>query len=919
MKLKFKQIILFTVIILISVIPLSIFIIKHQEQDRISSLIKRSETECRMFVRTALNVLLINGGDIANARLDLAEMITMVSPLKQDGLVQADIILLSSRPDYHGLILASLDGKPGSGARAKLPQAEVDARAKQPGMRTILYPKEGTCYEFSAIDALPGRPPLCMGRLVFSRDRVLAPLVRVRTIIYWAIGLTLLVVCGIGFFFGSFLTRSVEQLIYGVERVGGGDMDYVLPLTSKDEFSMLANTINHFVKVIKLQIHELQRANRELLRLDELKDEFLASVSHELRTPLYGIIGITESLLEGIGRGSEDSTMENLSLITVSARRLSHLINNILDYSRLRHGDIELRDDIVDMFSVTEVVISIMRPMILKKGIRVENRIQGETIYAKGDTDRIQQIMLNLLGNAVKFTDEGVITITAAASEREQERLLEITVADTGIGLSEGGEQDIFGLYVQANAKQERSYAGSGLGLAITRHLVELHGGTIHAVPNEPRGARFVFTLKIAGGDDVKKSRAPVKAAVNEGAFVETAEGEGAVATGAGPGELPAAGEGAGLVLVVDDEPVIQQVLRSSLELWGYGVITMGRGDEALVLLREGVYPDLVILDVMLPRMSGYEVCRSIREIYAPHELPVLMLTAKGKPGDMVTGLEAGANDYLAKPLERRELHARVQSLISLRNSARLASELGLIQHDLQIAHEIQQTVMLKENPQVDGVDIAVRYIPMEQLGGDFYNIYKIDDNLLAVLIADVSGHGIPAAFICAMLKVTYTFHLEQEHEPSLLLARVNSSMANLTGDQYVTAFYALIDLEKKMVYQSSAGHWPLLFSQRDGGDVRFVLSKGIPFGWTDESNYVTESLELKSGDRLVFYTDGIIELKNTSGEMFWTENFHEYIKNNRGLEIDEFADSVIEKLKSWAQSDSFRDDVTLIVLDINR
>jgi len=878
-------------------------------------LLRRSIIDCRMLAHSAMNVLLMSGGDISAAKLDLGEMITMVSPLAGDGLVHADIILLSAKMEYNGLVLAALDfdrRRRGAGKAAeRISPDEIREMLDSGNVREFTGHDGETFYGFTATSALPGRGPMCAGRLVFSRARILDPVVKLRTIIYGAVGLSFIMLSALGYVFGRLISRSADELIQGVERIGGGDMDHVLSVNSHDEFSMLGNTINHFVLMIKMQIQELRRANAELKRLDLLKDEFLTSISHELRTPLYGIIGIAESMLDRLTNGSASAGVdENLSLISVSARRLSHLINNILDYSRLKHGAVDIADSVVDLSAVVEVVISILRPLILQKGITVENRIQAESVYVRGDADRIQQVLLNLIGNSVKFTDQGGISVDCSDESVDGDAATAaVTVSDTGVGLPGGKPEDLFGIYARADSTGGRYYSGSGLGLAIAKYLVELHGGTITAFPNIPRGACFRFTLK--------KHTGP-RQTVSSGAGYSPLLREDEYALGEKARGAASETRENGLVLVIDDEPVIQKLLAASLEQWGYGVVTMAQGQEALDMMKGGLLPDLIILDVMLPRMSGYDVCREIRKIHAPHELPILMLTARGKPEDMVTGLEAGANDYLAKPIERKALHARVQNLISLRKSARLSTELSIIRHDLDMAHHIQQDIMLGKNPEIEGVDIEVRYIPMDELGGDFFNIHRIDDKRIAVLIADVSGHGLPAAFICAMLKVAYMFHLEQEHEPGPLLSRVNASMYGLTGDQYITAFYALIDLEKRMIFQSSAGHWPLLVCGEDGG-MRSVVSKGVPFGWAENNRYDTASLDLVKRDRLVFYTDGIIELKNKSGEMFWTENFSDFIKQNRASKIDSFADTVVEKLHSWSGADSFRDDVTLIVLDINR
>ena len=925
MKIKYKQIIITFIIIVLSVVPISYFIANQREKERLDSILKRSTFETRLMAGTALNILLVNGGDLRNTKLDLKEMIKMISSLKKEGLIYADVILISSRARYNGHILAQYNNaekiKGGLYSGDQIPANEVTRLMKQETVvKRFIGDIKDECLEFTAQGSLPGEEPLCIGRMIFSRRVALAPIIRMRKITLAAI-ITGLVLIGIlGIFLGRMMTKSVEDLISGVERVGSGDMEHVITVRSRDEFARLATTINHFVRVIKMQILELQRTNRELRRLDELKDEFLATVSHELRTPLYGIMGIIETMVDSLESKGDLKSLEDLRLIMISSRRLSELINNILDYSRLKHGDIELVMERVDIFAVTQVVLAILRPLIQNKGLQVANLIPVDSMYVHGDVSRLQQVLLNIIGNAVKFTTRGSITVDSRSyTDDSGESIVEITVTDTGVGFDRDQAEEIFDLFVQGDSSMTRPYTGSGLGLAISKRLVELHGGSIHAEPLDQGGSRFTIVLKgytgLAGVSKPETEIADIREAL---LFEEQQSLEGPESAQAGKDdEIVDQSAVKSTIMVIDDEPVILRVLEKSLKQWGYGVITSTHGDEALELIHSGTVPDLIILDVMLPRMSGFDVCRAVRERFAPHELPVLMLTAKGKSDELRTGFECGANDYLAKPVERTELHARVQSLISLKNSVQFANELSIMQHDISLAHEIQQTVVLKEIPEIEGVDIAVRYIPADQLGGDYYDIQKIDDNRIAVLIADVSGHGLPAAFICAMLKVTYAMHLENEHVPHKLMTRINDSMFNFTDDQFVTAFFAVIDLKEKMIYQSSAGQWPLMACSSDGSEVRFVESKGVPFGWVPESNHETDRMEFFKGDRLILFTDGIVELRNADGQMFWTDGIAEMLQNKRGLSCNDFADSVIEKLGSWARHDKFDDDVTLIVIDV--
>ena len=204
------------------------------------------------------------------------------------------------------------------------------------------------------------------------------------------------------------------------------------------------------------------------------------------------------------------------------------------------------------------------------------------------------------------------------------------------------------------------------------------------------------------------------------------------------------------------------------------------------------------------------------------------MLTVKNKPEDIVTGLDAGANDYLTKPFNKEELIARVNTLISLKTSIKVHDELNIIKRVIFIAHEIQQSLLPLEMPISDNFVIAARYEPMYDLGGDFYEFQIKEENKIGVLIADVSGHGIPAAFISAMLKVIFFFYKDEYDNPSSIMEKVNAAMCNYTNSQFVTACYMYIDFDKKKLYQSNAGHWPLVL-WRENKKYLYRLSSNYP------------------------------------------------------------------------------------------
>ncbi len=395
-----------------------------------------------------------------------------------------------------------------------------------------------------------------------------------------------------------------------------------------------------------------------LREVDRLKDEFLANTSHELRTPLYGITGLAESLIDGASGELPAKTKTDLSIIVASGRRLGHLVNDILDFSKLKHHSLELDAKPVDLCALVEFTLALLRPLISSKTLKLVNAVASDSPLVLGDENRLQQILHNLIGNAIKFTEEGKIEITAV---RRDDRLV-VSVRDTGIGISQDLQERIFEAFTQADGTTEREFGGTGLGLAVTRQLLALHGGTLGVESTPGAGSTFTFDLPVAQED------APLSVPVPPSIFCDdlplaTTETE------------PLMGEGTASILVVDDEHVIRHVLVNQLAAEGYHVAQAASGPEALAQIEEQP-PDLLLLDVMMPRMSGYEVCRALRGRFSIDVLPVLFLTAKSLPSDPAVGLAAGANDYLRKPISKSELLARVSTHLALRAVNHQLSEL---------------------------------------------------------------------------------------------------------------------------------------------------------------------------------------------------------------------------------------------------
>ncbi|HEY9612259.1 ATP-binding protein [Allocoleopsis sp.] len=401
---------------------------------------------------------------------------------------------------------------------------------------------------------------------------------------------------------------------------------------------------------------ELEKNNAELQKVNQLKDEFLANTSHELKTPLNGIIGIAESLIDGATGKLSQKTIFNLSLIVSSGKRLSQLVNDLLDFSQLKHKNIELKIQAVGMREITNVVLMLSQPLVGKKKLQLINKIDRELPAVDADENRLQQILYNLVGNAIKFTPSGTVEVTAIPVNSE----LEITVADTGIGIPADKLDRVFESFEQADGSIAREYGGAGLGLAVTKQLVQLHKGRIWIESTQGFGSRVTFTLPLSKSK--VESRPPEQVSkVQEFSVVRETPDAALLEQ-----EELAPTIGGFQILIVDDEPVNLQVLVNHLSLQNYAITQAGNGMEALAIIDQGFKPDIILLDIMMPKMTGYELCQKIRERFPANELPVVLLTAKNQVSDLVEGFSSGANDYLTKPVSKNELLARIKTHIRL-------------------------------------------------------------------------------------------------------------------------------------------------------------------------------------------------------------------------------------------------------------
>ncbi|TEU14370.1 MAG: GAF domain-containing protein [Anaerolineales bacterium] len=399
---------------------------------------------------------------------------------------------------------------------------------------------------------------------------------------------------------------------------------------SAEDIAMVEAVANQVALAIEnaRAYEELQKTAEQLKEMDRLKTQFLANMSHELRTPLNSIIGFSRVILKGIDGPINEQQRDDLTSIYNNGQHLLGMINDILDISKIEAGKMELIFEPVDVQQIISGVMSTAIALVRDKPIELEQEVAPNLPIVRADGTRLRQVILNLLSNAAKFTEEGQITLRAWADEEQ----ITISVEDTGIGILPEHQATIFEEFRQVDASTTRRTGGTGLGLAISRHFVEMQGGRLWVESEPGVGSTFTFTLSIAGP-------APV-------AELELAD------LTVDPSRK--------LILAVEDDEGAISIYKRYLEKQGYKVVGLNQGEQAVRWAQE-LSPYAIILDALLPGKDGWTVLEELKSSRETHQIPVIICTIIDD--EEARGLSLGAADYLVKPILEEDLLQSLQRL----------------------------------------------------------------------------------------------------------------------------------------------------------------------------------------------------------------------------------------------------------------
>ena len=478
---------------------------------------------------------------------------------------------------------------------------------------------------------------------------------------YWVTILTAVALLVVLYLLSAFyicVTDTVTSLEQTTERMLAGRLDERFSVAACDELGKLAVSFNAIADRLRTEwvqareesarAHaaeaELARANRDLAQARDLADEanraksaFLANMSHELRTPMNSIIGVSEMMLEDARDVGREQEVGRLQRVLRAAQHLLAIINDILDLSKIEAGRVELHIETFALAPLIDEVCATVRPSAEKSGNRIMTEYSAGLGTMKSDLTRVRQVLLNLAANAVKFTENGTVTIAAERSASQGQDWITLRVTDTGIGMTPDQTERLFQDFMQADASTTRRYGGTGLGLAISRRYCRMLGGEI-TVASTP-GIGSTFTVRLPAVTPAAQAPVPQAAPAPRSAA-----------------DLPAQGAS---VLVVDDDATVRELMQRHLERSGFRVITAADGIEALRRARES-RPAAITLDITMPGIDGWTVLAALKGDPQLADIPVVLVSILDEPS---RGYSLGAADYLVKPIERSRLLAALQRI----------------------------------------------------------------------------------------------------------------------------------------------------------------------------------------------------------------------------------------------------------------
>ncbi len=379
--------------------------------------------------------------------------------------------------------------------------------------------------------------------------------------------------------------------------------------------------------------------------------------------------------------------------------------------------------------------------------------------------------------------------------------------------------------------------------------------------------------------------------------------------------------KGLAKVLIVDDLSTNVELLQVYLEEEGYNILTASNGKEAWEITQREL-PDIILLDVMMPVMDGYEACRLIKSNTITENIPVVMVTSLNEVSSRIAGIEAGADDFLSKPFNIYELLARVRSLIRIKKyNSQILDQNRVFEKELEIAKKVQEAILPANNEVIfKGLTLHYRYIPSQKLGGDYFNVIQLADNKIGIFLSDVMGHGVAASLITMVLKTLFDNHVHRIDSPSDFLFTLNNELQKIFGEIliYATAIYIIVDQKNRKLYYANGAHPPALLYNNTKSDIMQLQCQGTILGIFKDTKYKTIEMSYEPNDQIFLYTDGLTDVENIQEEPFGDERLLKIVGENKELAPKELIETLLENLYQFASDESFEDDINILCVRLD-
>lgn len=681
------------------------------------------------------------------------------------------------------------------------------------------------------------------------------------------------------------------------------------------KFAEVHNQLEYLTKNLSEEVgirtKELSETNARLLEIDKLKTSFFANVTHELRTPL------TLSLLpleKAIENTSDPATLTLLETSQRNNIRLLRLINDLLDFAKIEAGLMSLRLAPTNISSLLSGLVSTFKISAESKDIEIIIDID-ESIETILDPEKTEKIISNLLSNAFKFTPrKGNITISLKEIHYNEQLYVRIQVRDSGVGIPEDKLNIIFERFQQLDMGKERIFEGTGIGLSLVKELTELQSGFVEVKSELGVGSEFSIYLPLL---NVKKEGFEIegKAAIEtENHDLDTSFSDQvlrSLALGPNTEDLKVEDPSKKTILLVEDNSDMLYLLKNLLGN-EYNLISANNGQEG-IQKAENFRPSLILSDVMMPIMTGFEMTKALKSHRILKNTPVVLLTAMNDLDGKLEGFTQGADDYISKPFQPLELQARLRNLLTKSELQKERNHrLSQLQKELILARDIQSKLLPTELPAIPGYSFASLYIPLDEVGGDFYDIYEKNGKVYFFL-CDVSGHGVPACLIASMVKMAFQSEIQREKSITKIMQGINKSLYSIIGNNFVTAMIAELNTKDKSIQYTTAGHPPFYHVTKN--DIFELSTKGKPLGVFPDAEFKSKKVHPTEGDLLFLYTDGIVESANKEKEFYGEERLENYLKKSKHLEPQDIIDALKEEVKGFLGGEKFEDDITALVL----